>query len=184
MKKGFYVVLALLCMMLCVGCGKEKAAIPMDKIAWSLSEGLNEGHSYVYFQMTNNSDTPILGFQATFCIRDDASSQEREQFLHELQDSQGFDEAFMQTFLNNLTQNGGELTMTAGRADALQPGQTSELTQCYYMGGWTSKDLLYGDLFALKTFMVTYEKEGEIYEQSYDLASKTYTTQLSRQSQQ
>lgn len=181
MRKIIALCLTIMLAALCAGCGGEKAAVPVSKIAWSLSEGLNEGHSYVYFQMTNNTDTPILGFRVIFRIRDGATPEEREQFLHDLQESQNFDDGFMQGFLSDLTKNGGEPVMTASGSETLQPGQTSELTLCYYMGGWTSKDLLYGDLFEAKMFVVTYEKDGKILEQTYDYDSEAYTVQPAQQ---
>lgn len=184
MKRTIALCLTLLCMVLCVGCGKEKAAVPVNKLDWSLTEGENEGHGYMYFQLTNNTKTPIQSFQMTFRIKDDISLQKREQFLRDLQASQGFDDAFMQTFLSNLEQNGGEPVMTATGAEILQPGQSAEPTLCYYMGGWTSKDLLYGELFEPKTLTVTYEKDGALYQQAYDFKSETYTTQPAQQPQQ
>lgn len=183
MRRAIALCLALVTI-LCVGCGKNKTAVPVEKLDWLLSEGENEGHDYMYFQLTNNTKMPIQSFQMTFRIKDDISLQEREQFLRDLQDSQGFDDAFMQTFLSNLEQNGGEPVMTAGSADALQPGQTTEPTLCYYMGGWTSRDLLYEELFEPKSLTVTYEKDGALYEQSYDFKSKTYTVQAAQQPQQ
>ena len=176
--------MTLCVLLICVGCGKEKAAVPVNKLDWSLTEGENEGHGYMYFRMSNNTKTPIQSFQMTFRIKDDISLQEREQFLRDLQASQGFDDAFMQTFLTNLEQNGGELIMNAGSAEVLPAGQTAESVLCYYMGGWTSKDLLYGELFEPKTLTVTYEKDEALYQQAYAFKSETYTTQPAQQPQQ
>jgi len=184
MRRAIALGLALLLAVLCVGCGKEKTAVPVDKLDWSLTEGEKEGHSYIYFQMTNNTKMPIQSFQMTFRIKDDASLQEREQFLRALQESQGFDDAFMQSFLSTLEQNGGEPVMTANGVNTLQPGQSTEQTLCYYMGGWTSRDLLYKDLFVPKALAVTYEKDGALYQQTYNFQSKTYTTQAAQQPQQ
>lgn len=174
MKRAIALCMALMFVLLCVGCGKEKAAVPMEKLSWSITEGINEGHGYVYFQMTNNTDVEILGFWMTFRIRDGVSQPEREAFIHALQDSQGFDDAFMQTFLTNLAQNGGELTMTAVATAPLQPGESTDPILCYYMGGWTSRDLIYLELFEPKTLTMSYEQDGAHYEQAYDFKTKTY----------
>ena len=174
MKRAIALCMALMFVLLFVSCSKEKAAIPVDKLHWSISEGTNEGHRYVYFQVTNNSDVAILGLWMTFRIRDSVSQPEREEFIQALQDSQGFDDAFMQTFLTNLAQNGGELTMTAVATAPLQPRQSADPIQCYYMGGWTSKDLIYLDHFEPKSLTVSYEQDGTHYEQTYDFKTETY----------
>ena len=50
MRRAIALCLALVTI-LCVGCGKNKTAVPVEKLDWLLSEGENEGHDYMYFQL-------------------------------------------------------------------------------------------------------------------------------------
>lgn len=179
MKKFMALCLAMLLVIPCIGCTEEETApvadIPVEKLSWTLKEVQNDGHSYVYFEMTNQSDVTIQSAVMTYKIKDTAAQEQKDQFIKALQQSQQFSDAFMKDYLQKLEQNGNCLNMTATVSEPLKPGDTHTPQQCYYMGGWTSKDMIFMDLFEPMKLLLTYEKNGATYEQAYEFATKIYS---------
>lgn len=183
MKRVIALWAVLLPVLLFAGCGTEKADIPVDKLSWTLEEGTAEGHSYVYFQMTNHSDITIQSTAMTFRIKEAASQEQKDQFLRALQESQGFSDAFMQDYLQRLEQNGNFISLIATVLVRLEPDTGCQPQQCYYMGGWTSRDLIYIELFEPASLSLIYERDGKNWEQTYDFATGTYTVAPAPQQQ-
>ena len=177
MKRIIALLLAFALALPCIGCGK-KPGIPVNALSWVWEGQALDGHNYMVFQMTNSSNVAIESVTMTYQLIE-ATTQEqkeqKEQFLKALQESQGFTDAFMQDYLQKLKENGNQIKLIASIYTALEPGETSDLQQCYYMGGWTSRDLIYVDLFTPVSLYLTYEKNGKTYGQTYDFRSEKYT---------
>ena len=173
MKKYIALMLALV-LLFCVGCGKKTGDIPMEKLQWYLNEGQLDDGDYVFVNFGNNSQYTFTSVQLNFEIREDVDAHKVTEIYIAIQESQGFTDQFMQEYKRNLEDNGKRLSMQARIDQPLTPGQEAREIKCYYMGGWTSKDVLFAEYFELTTIVIGYEKDGVAYTQTYDKAAGTY----------
>lgn len=181
MRRTIALVMTLCVLLICVGCSKEKADIPMEKLSWSVYESLQEEDGCLLMDFTNNANYTILSFSMTYRLKGSISQEEKTRFLAALQESLGFSDAFMQDYLQKLERTGGILQLSANYSQPLQPGQTAREIKCYYMGGWTSKNLIFQELFEPYFIAMDYEKDGQRYNQTYDFSEQSYTMAIVEQ---
>ena len=171
MRRAIALVMTLCVLQICVGCSKEKADIPMEKLSWSVYESLQEEDGYLLMDFTNNANYTILSFSMTYRLKGSISQEEKTA----LQESLGFSDAFMQE------ERSGILQLCANYSQPLQPGQTAREIKCYYIGGWTSKNLIFQELFEPYFIAMDYEKDGQRYNQTYDFSEQSYTMAIVEQ---
>ena len=174
MRKSIALMLALV-LIFCVGCGKKAGDIPMEKLQWALSEAQLDDGEYVFVDITNLSDYTITSMQLNFEMPAQTDSMKITEFYITVQEKQGFSDEFMQNYIQTMNENGKRPTMQARVDQPLAPGEAAQQIKCYYMGGWTSKDVLFAEYFELTTIVIEYEKDGVAYTQTYDKAAGTYT---------
>ena len=92
----------------------------------------------------------------------------------DIQKSQGFDDEWMKAYIESREKLSQPISMYFRIKDCVAIGETKEQIKCYYMGGWTSKNVVYPELFVPKIATIQYEKEGTQYTLYYNFESKVY----------
>lgn len=181
MRKTIALCMALL--MLLAGCGKQKVDIPVDQLDWELYETTVDGESYAVLDVTNNSQYTLSSVRVEFFGREDLTGEETSRFYEAIRQSQGFSESFMQDYIRTMEDNRRPLTLQGQSTAPLTPGESAVQLKCYYMGGWTSRNVHCADLFAVGTVTLEYEKNGVAYTLTYDYADDAYTCRETAQQQ-
>ncbi len=187
MKKLLCVILTIGVLLSLAACGKqptdkpagepvENPDITMEQIDWTVEEGEWEKDRYVLCRFTNKSKYTITSFKLSFVAKPDLTQDEFENFYAEIQVSQGFGDEFMQSYIKDRDQKGLPITMYAQADIPVKAGETAEEIKCYYLGGFTSKNLIFQELFVPESATFSYEKGGETYTISYDFETGNYVT--------
>ena len=148
--------------------------IKIDQIDWEVGAGTIYGTNYVIFKITNNSKYIITQFKLTFTEKAGISKSDKDAFYADIQKSQGFDEAWMQEFIESREQLSQSISMYANITEMIDTGATVDGVKCYYFGGWTSKNVIYPDLFVPDIATIEYEKDGVVNVLYYNFAAKKY----------
>ena len=194
MKRKLTLLLLVCSMFLCAACGVNneneeklsssknkgnsvKADIAIEEIDWSVSAGTVNGVNYVTAKVSNNSEIAIKSIKIEFTEKKGISKQDKDAFYADIQESQGFDDAWMQEYIESRETLNQPISMYFNVSDGLEIGETKEQVKCYYMGGWTSKNVIYPDLFVPNIATIEYEKDGEAHTQCYNFESEIYEIQ-------
>ena len=201
-KKSFLKVLAVLSVLLMLtcfltACGEEQASTPnsgegettrvtdapvekfvpdvkIGDIEWSVDEGVSGGSNYVLMKVKNNSAYTIKAFRLDFTEKSTISKADKEAIYDDIQRSQGFDDVWMSEYKKSREELKQPITMYGNCTEELAPSQKSENIKCYYMGGWTSKEVLHSDKFVPEKAKFEYVKDGKTYAVNYNFNSKKY----------
>jgi len=196
MKKLVAWMLLLLLMLACVGCSsaskstenEESALIPdiadeentfvpdiaIEQIAWSVDSGTVKGENYVLAKVTNNSQFTITALKISFTEKQGISETDKEEFYADIQKSQGFDDAWMSEYVKSREELSQPISMYFRIDGGIETGAEKEQIKCYYMGGWTSKNVVHPDLFVPEIAAIEYEKDGNKYTLYYNFISESY----------
>ena len=191
--KNFLIGLALLFTILLVGCGNtnvdhEKTTeksdisaeesyqtdIAIEEIDWVFENGNIQGNNYVVLQFTNNSKYTIDSFELKFEEKANLSKKEKSQVYADIQVSQGFDDEWMNEYIASREQLKQPITMYGRYTEPVTPNNNSEKIKCYYMGGWTSKEVLHAEKFEPTTAIIKYTKEDTAFTLYYNFKTNTY----------
>ena len=148
--------------------------ISIDQIDWNVGTGTIYGENYVIFEITNNSQYVITGFKLTFTEKAGISKSDKDAFYADIQKSQGFDDAWMQEFIESREELSQPISMYVNINETIEVGEVTDNVKCYYFGGWTSKNVIYPDLFVPDVATIKYEKDGVVNTLYYNFAAKTY----------
>lgn len=179
MKKCLLICLVLA--LLLVGCGSkegdvvEDPDITVDQILWELGEGELEGDNYMLCRFTNNSRYKVTSLRLSFAGKQELTEDEIDAFYEAVRESQGFGKEFMENFRQEREKKGLSISMYAQADGEIAAGKTTEPVKCYYFGGFTSKNMIYAELFAPENLQITYVKAGKAYSVSYEFATGEYT---------
>lgn len=177
MKKIWTVLLAVMLLLTLTACGEESAQnqtldtpdITIDQIDWTVTEGELEGDQYVLCEYLNNTPYTITSLKLTFQGKEDVTQEQMERFYADFQQVQGFGDAFMEENIKNLP-----MVMFAQADVEVAPGGSVDAVKCLYFGGFTSKNLLYANMFTPEKAVITYEKNGKAQTVEYEFASGEY----------
>lgn len=201
--KNFLIGLALLFAILLVGCeettiGQEKEQshpsisiedthqsdtsiedshqpdISIGDIDWIFENGNIQGTNCVVLQFTNNSNYTIDSFELKFEEKTNLSKEEKSQVYADIQNSQGFDDEWMNEYIASREKLNQPMTMYGRYSEPTLSNYSSEKIKCYYMGGWTSKEVLHAENFEPVTAIIEYTKEDTPYTLYYNFKTQTY----------
>ena len=191
--KKLSICLALFFAILLVGCentniDQEKEASQLDtsaedsyqpdisigEIDWVLENGTIQGENYVVLQFSNNSNYTIDSFELKFEEKANLSKEEKSQVYTDIQTSQGFDDEWMNEYIESREKLNQPITMYGQYSEPTIPNKSSEKIKCYYMGGWTSKDVLHAEKFEPVTAIIEYTKEDTTLKLYYNFKTNTY----------
>lgn len=183
MKKILVMILTIALLLTCAACSDtgeqnneiDTPDITIDQIDWSIGEGELEGEKYVLFQYTNNSKYTITSLKLTFTEKEGVSQEDIDSFYAAVQQSQGFGDQFMADYIKGRENKDLSISMYAQGDEDIRPGKSAEQIKCLYLGGFTSKNVIYPQLFAAETATIEYEKGGTTYTIGYDFASGEYS---------
>lgn len=183
MKKllAFMLTIALLLSFAACGNGADEDKnladpdITIDQIAWSMEEGELDGDSYVLCKFTNKSQYTVTSLKLVFTGREGLTQEQLDQFYAAVQQSQGFGDAFMENFIQDRENKKLSISMYAQEDSEVSPGGSAKEIKCYYFGGFTSKNVIYPDLFTPESAMISYLKDGQTQTIGYDFASGEYS---------
>ena len=192
MKKHL-IGLVLLLAILLVGCGNTNADhkkptekpdisveescqpdIAIEEIDWIFENGNIQGNNYVVLQFTNNSQYTIDSFELKFEEKANLSKEEKSQVYADIQASQGFDDEWMNEYITSREQLNQPITMYGRYTESTTPNSNSGKIKCYYMGGWTSKEVLHAEKFEPVTAIIKYTKEDTAFTLYYNFKTNTY----------
>ena len=187
MKKLLYLVLIIGVLLSLVACGKQPADKPegkplenpditIDQIDWIVEEGVLEEDRYVLCRFTNKSQYTITSFKLSFVAKPDLTQDEFENFYAELQVSQGFGDEFMRSYIKDRDRKGLPITMYTQADVSVKNGEMAKEIKCYYLGGFTSKNLIFHELFIPESATFSYEKDGAAYTIGYNFETGKYMT--------
>ncbi|MBQ8768676.1 MAG: hypothetical protein IJZ15_03375 [Oscillospiraceae bacterium] len=148
--------------------------ISIDQIEWSVDSGTIKGENYVLGKVINNSPFVITSLKISFTEKQGISEADKASFYADIQKSQGFDDAWMTEYIESREKLSQPISMYFKIDDSIEIGAEQEQIKCYYMGGWTSKNVVYPDLFVPEIATIEYEKEGVQYTLYYNFISKNY----------
>ena len=148
--------------------------VAIEEIVWSFENGDIEGQKCVVLQFTNNSEYTINEFELKFEEKADLSDDDKKQIYSDLQKSQGFDDKYMNAFVKSREELDQPITMYGRCDEPIAPDSTSEKIKCYYIGGWTSKEVLHAEKFEPVKAIINYTKDDTSFTLNYDFKSKTY----------
>ena len=148
--------------------------ISIDEIDWVFENGNIQGKNYVVLQFTNNSNYTIDSFELKFEEKTNLSKEEKSQIYADIQASQGFDDEWMNEYIASSEQLNQPITMYGRYSEPTTPNSSSEKIKCYYIGGWTSKDVLHAEKFEPVTAIIEYTKEDSTMKLYYNFMTKTY----------
>lgn len=185
MRKTMLSVILICLVLISSACGAssqetkntENAFIPdisIDQIEWSIDAGTIKGENHVLGKVINNSQFVITSFKITFTEKQGISKEDKASFYADIQKSQGFDDAWMAEYIESREKLSQPISMYFKVDDGIEIGAEKEQVKCYYMGGWTSKNVVYPDLFVPEVATIEYEKEGVQYTLYYNFISKNY----------
>ena len=155
--------------------------ISIDQIEWSIDAGTIKGENYVLGKVINNSQFAITSFEMTFTEKQEISKEDKASFYADIQKSQGFDDAWMTEYIESREKLSQPISMYFKIDEGIETGAGKEQIKCYYMGGWTSKNVIYPHLFVPEIATIEYEKEGVSYTLYYNFTSKTYDLEKTAQ---
>lgn len=197
MKKSFLIIMLCSAMLFCItGCGSSSTNgddssqnqngdftivpdIKIEEIDWKVGSGTIKGENYVLLQFTNNSQYVINSFNLKFTEKSSVSETEKEEFYDDIQESQGFDDEYMNKWKESKKQLDEPITMYGRTEDAVNPSETSQKIKCYYYGGWSSKNVLHSDLVTPEIAEIEYVKDDINYTLYYNFESKSYDVEES-----
>ena len=187
MKKLICLFLAAVLVITCAACSSSNKTddggfapdIPIEQLEWSVSAGTVKGDNYVLLTLTNNSAFSIQSLKLDFTEKTEISKDDKSSFYADIQKSQGFDDEWMQKYIESRDKLSQPISMYARIEDEVRPGATIDKVKCYYFGGWTSKDVLHPDLFVPEKVTIGYEKNGVCYTLYYNFLSKLYDVETS-----
>lgn len=185
MKKTITWIILICIALSCSACGSSKdgeenkgsAFVPdisIDQIEWSVDAGTIKGENYVLGKVVNNSPFVITSLKISFTEKQGISEADKASFYADIQKSQGFDEVWMTEYIESREKLSQPISMYFKIYDTIEIGAEKEQVKCYYMGGWTSKNVVYPDLFVPEIATIEYEKEGVQYTLYYNFSSKKY----------
>ena len=148
--------------------------ISIEEIEWNFGSGTLRGDNYVLLQYTNNSKYVINSFELRFIEKPSVTKEEKEQFYSDIQKAQGFDDDYMKKLIKSDEQLGNKISLYGTSTETLNPGDTSEKVECYYFGGWGSKNVLHSDLVIPEKAEIQYTKDNTEYTLYYNFESKSY----------
>lgn len=184
--KRIIVAFCLFCVMFfCGSCGSESAGeenkkddfipdIKIEQIEWSVSEGTVNGEDYVLGEVSNRSEFDLISLRISFTEKKGISKEDKNAFYADIQESQGFDDKWMEEYIASREKLSQPISMYFKIDEGIEKDETKEQIKCYYMGGWTSKNVTYPDLFDPEIVTIQYEKDGKQYTLNYDFSSESY----------
>lgn len=182
------VLLFSLALFIVVGCNASKESnvskqtqesgfvpdITIDDIDWNVKGGSIQGENYVVFAYTNNSEFDIKSLEMDFVEKDSITQKEKDLFYADVQKSQGFDDEWMEEYITSREELSQPISMYARCDDVVLSGESTAEIKCYYMGGWTSKNVVYPDIVEAEKLTIEYEKDGVAYTLYYNFESGLY----------
>ena len=151
-----------------------KPDISIEDIDWALENGNIQGENYVVLQFTNNSNYTIDNFELKFEEKENLSKEEKAYVYADIQASQGFDDEWMNEYIASREKLNQIITMYGRYSEPTIANSSSEKIKCYYMGGWTSKNVLHAEKFDPVTAIIEYTKDDTNLKLYYNFKTKTY----------
>jgi len=178
-------VIMAVSVLLLVACGsqgkqgekqKEKFVpdIAIEELDWKINAGTIEGDNCVVFEYTNNSQYDISSLRIDFTEVKNLSQEEKRAFYKDIQTSQGFDEIWMEEYMKSREQLNQPISMYAYCQDVVAVGASSGKVKSYYLGGWTSKNVVYPNIVRPEKATIKYEKDGVTHIIYYNFESELY----------
>lgn len=165
----------------CMACNSnnsdKKSYIPditVDEIDWSINTDIIEQENYVVFKYTNNSKYTITSLKMELIGKENLSEEKKTEFYKAIQKSQGFDDEWMNKWIKSRNELSQPITMYAEAEGEIKATETSDKIKCYYFGGWTSKNVIYNELFVPSKMIIKYIDGDENYTLYYNFDSKIY----------
>ena len=155
---------------------KEKFVpdIVIEELDWKINAGTIEGDNCVVFEYTNNSQYDISSLRIDFTEVKNLSQEEKRAFYKDIQTSQGFDEIWMEEYIKSREQLNQPISMYAYCQDVVAVGASSGKVKSYYLGGWTSKNVVYPNIVRPEKATIKYEKDGVTHIIYYNFESELY----------
>ena len=157
--------------------------ITIDEIDWSITADTIKGENYVVFKYTNNSEYTITSLRIELTEKENLSEKKRTKFYKAIQDSQGFDDEWMNKWIKSRTELKQPISMYAEADEEVRATETSDKIKCYYFGGWTSKNVIYNELFVPSKMIIKYSDGEENYTLYYNFKSKKYELETESKSE-
>lgn len=148
--------------------------VAIDQIDWSVGAGIVNGGNYVLSKITNNSKFKITSLKISFTEKQGISKKDKDAFYADIQKSQGFDDEWMKKYIESREKLSQPASMYFRIDDGIAIGETKNQIKCYYLDGWTSKNVVYHNLFVPEIATIEYEKEGAKHTIVYNFESETY----------
>lgn len=148
--------------------------VKIEDIEWTIAAGVSGGKNYVLMEVKNNSTYTIKKFELDLTEKATITKEEKEAIYDDIQKSQGFDDAYMEEYKKSREELKQPITMYGNCSKELAPSQKVDGIKCYYIGGWTSKEVLHSDKFVPEKAKIEYVKDGTTYTVNYNFDSKKY----------
>ena len=185
MKRILAAILAIVMIFSFAACGKstnpENKIIPdirIEEIEWSVGAGTVKGENYVLLEYTNGSQYAITSFELKFTEKSKISKENKDKFYLDLQKSQGYDDEYMQAFIESNESLKQPITMYGRCEEEVGVGIISPKIKCYYYGGLSSRDVIHSDLLTPKIATIKYTKDGVKHTLYYNFESRLYDLEI------
>ena len=148
--------------------------ISIEEIKWDVDKGIVNGHSYVLFEIENNTKYVIKSIEFNFTEKKGTSKEAEDDFYDDIKISQGFDDEWMNKYVESRRELSQPITMHARYDEEINIGEKVEEVKCYYMGGWTSKNVIHHDILEPEKVTIKYIKDNAEKDITYNFITKKY----------
>lgn len=185
MRRFLTILLTALLLLSCTACqldekeslaGKpmDNPAVLIEQIGWKIEELEIDGDMYVVCRFRNNSEHTITSFKMSFVHYPELTQDEFEEFYGALQAAQGFTDEYMAEYIKDRDSKGLPISMYAQDNSTVAPGEIVRNISCYYLGGFTTRNLMFSHLFVPESATYAYEKDGETVHITYSFQTGNY----------
>lgn len=151
--------------------GGNGVDIPIEKIEWSMEQGVVDGKRHLLLSYTNNTGYTITSFDLSFKEKEGLEAEKINSFYSDIQKSLELDDDEVAQLRDKA------VSMHTESNHVVAPGSSASESYCYYFSGYYYvRDISHYELVEPDIAEIEYIKDDRIYTCYYDFGAKNYTT--------